>query len=70
MPRYRNSEWNLPDKLENWTQVNTALLMDIRDELKAVNEKLSVLQCPNFVGIPKKLERIARNTVKPKRKAK
>lgn len=42
-----------------------AVLMDLRDELKALN---GVLQCPNFLAVPHKLERIARNTAKPKAK--
>jgi hypothetical protein len=37
--------------------------MDIRDELKLVNQ---VLQCHNTKDIPRKLERIARNAAKIK----
>lgn len=73
MARHKDGNWNLPERAETWERVNrelanTALLMDIRDELRAMNIKLSVLQRPDFLGIPRKLERIARNTVKPKRK--
>lgn len=42
-----------------------AVLMDIREELKLMNLRL---QCSEFISIPKKLDRIARNTAKPKRK--
>jgi hypothetical protein len=42
-----------------------ATLMDIRDELQALN---SVFQCPNFLAIPHKLDRIVKNTTKPRRK--
>lgn len=42
-----------------------AVLMDIRDEMKRLNE---VLHCHNFLNMPSKLERIARNTSKPKRR--
>ena len=36
-----------------------AVLMDIRDELKAIRARLD---CNGTLGIPHKLERIARNT--------
>lgn len=49
----------------NQDQVNQALLMDIRRELRQLNQ---LLRCPNFLDIPSKLDRIARNTAKPKRK--
>jgi hypothetical protein len=42
-----------------------AVLMDIRDELKRLND---VFHCNNFIGVPYKLERIARNTSKPRRR--
>jgi hypothetical protein len=42
-----------------------ALLMDIRDELQRLNE---VLHCSNFLAVPRKLDRIARNTAKPRRR--
>lgn len=64
MARYKDSDWNLPDSL-SWGQVEVAVLMDIRDELKRLN---SLLRCPNFIGIPFRLEQIVKNTKKPKRK--
>jgi hypothetical protein len=36
-----------------------AMLCAIRDELRRLN---NVLQCPNFIGVPAKLDRIERNT--------
>lgn len=42
-------------------QVTHALLMDIRRELKRLN---NVLQCPNFMAVPAKLDQIAKNTRK------
>jgi hypothetical protein len=39
--------------------------MDIRDELQKLN---ALLHCSNFRNIPAKLERIARNTTKKKKK--
>jgi hypothetical protein len=47
-----------------WEQCHAAILMDIRDELKRMN---NILQCPNFIAIPSKLDRISRNTRKPRR---
>lgn len=44
-----------------------ATMMDIRDELKALNAHL---RCYNFVRIPKILDRISANTYKPKKKRK
>jgi len=37
------------------------MLATIRDELRRLN---SVLQCPNFIAVPAKLDRIERNTRK------
>ncbi|MGB7158160.1 MAG: hypothetical protein WBD40_08850 [Tepidisphaeraceae bacterium] len=58
-----------------------AVLMDIRDELQAMNKTQSaalvelqsiggLLRCQNAMDIPRKLERIARNTSKPRRRRK
>lgn len=73
MARHANYNWNLPEGIPNsnggkshtWESIHAALLMDIRDELQKLNQ---LLHCSNFVGIPSKLERIARNTVKPRKK--
>lgn len=46
MARYKDADWSLPEgKIETWQQVEIAVLMDIRDELKAINRKLD---CPNI----------------------
>ena len=42
-----------------------AVLMDIRAELRKLNR---LLHCDNFVGIPRVLEGIKRNTTKKRRK--
>lgn len=69
MGRHKNAQWNLPEpKLETWEQAGIALLMDLRDELQSMNQKLSVLQCHNFLRIPQKLDAIRRNTTKKKRR--
>lgn len=67
--RHKNRNWNLGDTLTSitWNQVQTALLMDIRDELQSMN---SILHCSNFLAIPNKLEAIRRNTRKKRRRSK
>lgn len=47
-------------------QASLAVLMDIRDELKRINQRLD---CIETIRIPRYLKRIASNTAKP-RKAK
>lgn len=59
---YTNSSGNL-----TWEQVNVAVLMDIRDELKELNR---LLHCSNFVAIPTILRTIRRNTTKRRRNKK
>jgi len=66
MARKKDMNWNLPDE-SSWDVAKLAVLMDIRDELKALN---AILSCPNFLGIPFTLRDISRNTRKPKRKPK
>lgn len=64
--RYKNIEWELPEEgIGTWENVQVAVLMDIRDELQALNR---ILGCQNFLDIPNRLKRIALNTAKPKRK--
>ncbi len=64
MARYKDVNWTLPEgQIGTWQQVEVAVLMDIRDELKTLN---ALLRCPNFTQIPAKLEAIKRNTTKPR----
>ena len=57
-------------KDHNWTPEGTypgaqlAVLMDLRDELKALN---GLLHCGNFVGIPRSLKAIRKNTTRTPR---
>ena len=70
MARNKDFDWNLPEKDHTLDSAQTALLMDIRDELKALNHLLS---CSNFLSIPDSLRTIARQTrrkTKPKTKPK
>ena len=71
MARHKDVNWKLPEgvpcatgRTHEWNSIQVALLMDIRDELKHLN---AVIYCPNFIAIPRKLERIARNTTKRKK---
>lgn len=77
MARNKNFDWGLPDKGNTYHSASLAVLMDIRDELKELNEKqslanqhLSVLACSNFIAIPRVLRLIEKNTKKPKPKVK
>jgi len=48
--------------IESWEQVQICLLMDLRDEMKALNQELrrlnSLMYCSNTIGIPHTLKRI------------
>lgn len=66
--RQKNAEWRVLDEAGRvysgrYDASMLAVLMDIRDELQAMNR---ILQCPNFVGIPTTLRSIRRNTAKPR----
>lgn len=67
MARHKDVDWTMPEKMSNgtWEQVGIIVLMDIRDEMKALN---ALLRCPNFTQIPAKLDAIKRNTTKPRTK--
>ena len=63
--RCRNWNWMVNERTYEAAQL--AVLMDIREELAALNR---LLRCPNFMQIPLKIEAIRRNTAKPRRKKK
>ena len=74
--RHKNEQWRLNEKgtkkkngslCYSLDTIQTAILMDIRDELRDLNH---LLRCPNFIGIPTTLQDIKRNTTKPRRKKK
>jgi hypothetical protein len=65
MARHKDVDWTLPDKLATWDQVNTSILLDIRDELKSLN---ALLHCQNFQQIPQVLRGIRRKIPTPRRK--
>jgi len=73
MPRLANIEWSLPEgkpvaggALEHsWEAIQTAILMDIRQEIQKLNR---ILGCANFLEVPHVLRAIRRNTAKPQAK--
>lgn len=63
----RNLDWSLyvnEDGTWNDSKIQIALLHDIRDELRRLN---NVLQCPNFISVPSKLDAIVKNTRKKRK---
>jgi len=67
MARHKNIDWTLPEHLTVWSQASVAVLMDIRDELKSLNQ---LLNCPNAIRIPRILDAINYNTRKTRKKKK
>ena len=66
MPRCKDVNWEVhPTKpggnLYSQEQAQFATLLDIRDELKRLNE---LLHCQNFIGIPATLKRMDRRMAK------
>ncbi len=64
----RNTAWSVWKDDSNTydaDQVQRAILLDIREELRTLNR---VFACPNFLQIPRVLRSIRRNTYKPRPK--
>lgn len=76
--KHKDVEWTLPvtssGALVDWMAVQNAILMDLRDNQVAIITELRTLnalfRCHNFLSIPGKIDRIARNTTKRKYKRK
>ncbi len=72
MARHKDMNWNLAEgtpnrdggKSHQWPSIHSALLMDIRDELKRLN---ALLHCSNFTGIPTTLHSIHQAVAKPRK---
>jgi hypothetical protein len=65
--RRKDVSWTIPEGNElTWQAAQTAVLMDIRDELKRLN---GLLHCSNFIAIPTILRGVRRNTAKPRKPA-
>lgn len=68
--RKKDVEWNVLDEHGNWYSgnhagIHAAVLMDIRDELKRLNQ---LLHCHNFIGIPATLRTISKKIPVRKKK--
>ena len=67
--RLKNHVWIIhpeSDGVYPFEGAQLAILMDIRDELLELNE---LLHCPNFVGIPLRLDKIVATTRKRRKTA-
>ena len=65
--RKRNTTWKLnvnDDGSVPQMDAQLSVLMDIRDEMLRLNR---LLHCSNFVGIPRELANITKNTRKPRK---
>ena len=66
MRRYKDTDWEIiPDKDNRctWVQVQAAVLMDIRDELKKLNQTITY---SSLSDVATQLRAIRRNTAKPR----
>ena len=54
MARHKDTNWMIPD-VATWDGAQTAVLMDLRDELKKLN---ALLGCRNFTDVPQILRDI------------
>lgn len=66
MARHKNANWTINEKATSWEEVNTAVLMDIRDELQTLNR---VMACPNVSAGFIALRQIARDVKRLDRRA-
>jgi hypothetical protein len=56
--RYRNADWNLPGpKVDTWEQAGLAVLMDIREELQALNRTLGCYRVIQMCEDVRKIDR-------------
>ena len=62
--RHKDANWGVGEK-PDYDGAKLATLMDIRDELKELNR---LFRCDNFLRIPREIERIRKNTTKPKKR--
>jgi ABC-type transporter Mla MlaB component len=65
MARSKDFNWTLPDTHHTYDSASLAVLMDLRDELKRLN---NLLNCPNALEIPTILRKIRANTTKKRKK--
>ena len=66
--RPENSDWKVwqeDDGKYSTESVNRCILLDIR---AALNRLVHILDCPNFMDVPKTLRRVAKNTAQPRKR--
>lgn len=63
MARHKDVDWNLPEgtpagrsTTHSWDAIHAALLMDLRDELRAMRRRLD---CHETIAMPRYLRRVA-----------
>lgn len=44
MRNHQRIDWNLPDKLTNWTEAQAAILMDIREDIVSCRNSLDAIK--------------------------
>jgi hypothetical protein len=65
MARHKNTVWNLPEgtpsdsgsTTHSWDSIHAALLMDVRDELREMNSRLSCSRIPRALDAVVRLEK-------------
>lgn len=62
--RHKDANWQINEV--SYDSAQLAVLMDIRDELKQLNR---VLNCRDFLDMPRVLRQVRANTAKPRKKA-
>lgn len=77
MARHKDSNWNLPDgerqpsgsSTHSWQSIQSALLMDLRDELKELNRTLACYRVREAMDAIRRIDRRLART-HPLRRAK
>jgi hypothetical protein len=78
MARHKDTDWNLPDgekgpksTVHQWQSIHTALLMDIRDELKQLNTTLGCFRVRRGMDALHRIDRrlAPRRPLKQRKKA-
>lgn len=70
MARHKNANCPLPDRFETWEQVNTAILMDIRDELQAINRALGCYRVSGALDAIRAMHKTGVKIRKPRQRKK
>lgn len=67
MARHKDTNWSLPEPtVGTWEQAGVAVLMDIRDELKALNAKLDCHRVQRMLTTIERIDRRLARRIKLK----